>query len=68
LVKVVFAVKCARLNGAIERKAKAYCKLNRTSVNDWKRTRQTECDGIDVGIWFITEMVWTCREQFGFGV
>ena len=68
LVKVVFAVKRACLHSAIEREAKTDCELDCATINNWKRSRQTECDGIDVGVWLVTKMVWTCREQLGLGV
>jgi len=65
LVEVVLAVKRAWLHCAIERKTKANCQLHCVLVENRERAGKAKCYRVDIGVWLVTKMVWTCGKQLG---
>jgi hypothetical protein len=60
-------MKCARLHSTIERQPEPHRQLDRMTVEHRQSTWQTKCDGVDMGVWLITESVCTRTEQLRFG-
>ena len=66
-IKIVLAMKRARLHAAIERQPEPHRQLHRMTVEHRQSAWQTKCDGVNMGVWLITKSVCARTEQLRLG-